>query len=99
MLNILATIYLNFTFYLLFIVFSLISIPLLTLFVFFVGLVSPQRKTMRMFHRAIRWYATIIIRVLPFPLIRVQYRDFEKDKGKDPYIFICNHRSASDAFL
>jgi 1-acyl-sn-glycerol-3-phosphate acyltransferase len=97
--NILATIYLNFTFYLLFIVFSLISIPLLTLFVVFVGLVSPQRKTMKIFRRAIRWYATIIVRVFPFPLIRIQYRDFEKDKDNGPYIFVCNHRSTSDVFL
>jgi 1-acyl-sn-glycerol-3-phosphate acyltransferase len=99
MLNILATIYLNFTFYLLFIVFSLISIPLFTLFVVLVSLVSPRRKTMRRLRQAISWYGIIVIRILPFPLIRFKYRDFEKGKSKGPYIFVCNHRSASDAFF
>lgn len=54
---------------------------------------------MRMLRRAIAWYGAVIIRVLPFPLIRVQYRDFERGKGDGPCIFVCNHRSASDAFL
>jgi len=37
--------------------------------------------------------------VLPFPFIRVKYEDCSNSDPKEPYIFICNHRSMSDPFL
>ena len=97
--NVLKLIYLNTTFYLLFILFSAISIPLLSLFVAFLSLFLSHRNTMKRFRRAISWYGAVIIRILSFPLVRVFYKDYSKDKGKGPYIFVCNHRSSSDPFL
>ena len=99
--NVLKLVYLNVVFYLLFILFSAISIPLLSLFVAFLSLFLSHRNTMKRFRRAISFYGAVIIRILPFPLIRVLYKDYSKDKGrgKGPYIFVCNHRSSSDPFL
>ena len=97
--NVLKLIYLNITFYVLFILFSVVSIPLLTIFVVLISLFSTRRAAMRRFRRAISWYGTIIIRVLPFPLIKILYRDYAKDDVTSPFIFVCNHRSASDPFL
>lgn len=31
--------------------------------------------------------------------MRVEYEDFERDKNRGACVFVCNHRSSSDAFL
>lgn len=98
MINTLKLIYLNTTFYFLFFLFSAIAIPLFTLLVAVQSLFLTHRQTMKRFRRAISWYGIIIIRVLPFPLIRVRYKDYE-NKTIEPCLFVCNHRSASDPFL
>jgi len=54
---------------------------------------------MRRVRRAISWYGKIIIRILPFPLIRVRYKNYVKNDVPGPYILVCNHQSASDPFL
>jgi 1-acyl-sn-glycerol-3-phosphate acyltransferase len=91
---------LNIAFYLSFIIFSAIAIPLLTLLVAITALFSSRRKTMKRFRRAISWYGIFIIRVLAFPFVRIHYKDYEKDVPyTGGYIFVCNHRSASDPFL
>ena len=97
--NVLKLIYLNITFYVLFILFSVVGIPLLTLCGAFISLFLSHRSAMRRFRRAISWYGNIVIRVLPFPLIQVRYKDYVENDGPGPYLFICNHRSASDPFL
>jgi len=77
-----------------------VAIPLGGLLVLFLALFLPRRVVLRRWRRAISWYGMIIIYVLPFPWIKVQYKDFsEKDKEQGPFIFVCNHRSASDPFL
>lgn len=95
----LKLIYLNITFYAFFIIFSLVAIPALTTFVIFCGLILSRRQTMKRLRRAIAWYGVVIIRILPFPLVRLEYKDYTQDNPGGPYIFICNHRSASDPFL
>ena len=95
----LKLIYLNTTFYLSFFLFSALGIPLLTLLVAFLSLFMSHRSIMKRFRRAISWYGTVVIRLLPFPLVRIRYKDYAKDDETDPYIFVCNHRATSDAFL
>jgi 1-acyl-sn-glycerol-3-phosphate acyltransferase len=92
---------LNLYFYPLFFIFSAIGITVLTVFVSVLSIILTHRQTMKRFRRAISWYGRLIIS-LPFPFIRVRYEvstqtDALKDKG--PYIFVCNHRASSDAFL
>lgn len=78
--------------------FFIIAIPALTLFVACISLFLSHRRAMKLFRSAICWYGTVIIRVLPFPLVKIDYKDYEtRDNG--PYIFVVNHRSASDPFL
>lgn len=89
---------LNLYFYAFFILLSLIVIPALTLFVAISRLFMSHRKTMRRFRRAISWYGKIIT-AIPYPFIRLRYEDRSKDKPGEPYIFVSNHRAASDAFL
>ncbi len=83
-----------------FLVFSIIAIPSVVLLVSLGALVFPRRVILKIWRRAIGWYGRIIIYVLPFPFIKVQYEDFGRNDNRvGPFIFICNHRSASDAFL
>lgn len=90
---------LNITFYAFFIIFSLVVIPLWTVFIICCRLVLSRRQTMKRLRMAIAWYGAVIIRILPFPLVRLEYKDYTQDGPGGPYIFICNHRSASDPFL
>lgn len=93
---------LNLYFYSLFILLSATVIPTLTMYVFFSGLILPSRReTMRRFRRAISWYGMVII-TCPYPFIKIRYENninHEKNEPGEPYIFVCNHRSASDAYL
>ncbi len=89
---------LNLYFYTFFLLFSAIAIPVMTLFVALVGLFMSHRRTMKRFRRAISWYGKLIT-AIPYPFIRVRYEDHAEKNPGEPYIFVCNHRSASDAFL
>jgi 1-acyl-sn-glycerol-3-phosphate acyltransferase len=89
---------LNLYFYTLFLLASAIGIPVLTLGVAFTRLFSSHRRTMKRFRRAISWYGKLIT-ALPWPFIKLRYEDHAKNDPGEPYIFVCNHRSASDAFL
>ncbi len=89
---------LNLYFYVSFLLFSMVSIPILTIFIAFLSLFMPQRLTMKRFRRTISWYGRGIT-LIPFPLIKVFYEDHSKINHQEPFIFVCNHRAASDAFL
>jgi len=89
---------LNLYLYTLFILASALVIPVLTLFVALSRLFLSQRDTMKRFRRAISWYGKIITS-LSYPFIRLRYEDAGQSAPGEPYIFVCNHRSASDAFL
>jgi 1-acyl-sn-glycerol-3-phosphate acyltransferase len=89
---------LNLYFYTFFILLSSIVIPSLTLFVAISRLFTSQRKAMQRFRRAISWYGKIVT-AIPYPVIRLRYEDHSKDGPGEPYIFVSNHRAASDAFL
>jgi len=97
--RILKLIYLNLTFYFFFLIFSLVAIPGLGAFVILCALILPRRKVLKRLRRAIVWYGTVIVRILPFPLVRVKYKDYARNQGKGPFIFVSNHRSSSDPFL
>ncbi|MDP8266454.1 MAG: lysophospholipid acyltransferase family protein [Candidatus Aceula meridiana] len=91
---------LNLVFYVMFFVFSIIAIPPVVLLALLGSLIFPRRVVLKRWRRAISWYGKIVICVLPFPFIKVQYKDFGRDDNREgPFIFICNHRAASDAFL
>lgn len=90
---------LNLYFYTLFILLSATVIPILTIYVVCLGLLIPsRRRTMKRFRRAISWYG-MVINSSPYPFIKLRYEVHGKNEPGEPYIFVCNHRSASDAFL
>jgi 1-acyl-sn-glycerol-3-phosphate acyltransferase len=89
---------LNLYFYTFFFLFSSIAIPVLTLYVAVTRLFLSHRETMKRFRRAISWYGKLIT-AIPYPFIRLRYENREKKNAGEPYIFVSNHRSASDAFL
>ena len=78
---------------------SAVSIPFMTLGVALRLPFVSRRTFMRYFRRSIRTYGRIVIS-MPFPFVRVlyEYHTTPGDPGA-PYIFVCNHRSASDAYL
>ena len=95
----LKLLYLNISFYSLFVLFSIIGIPILTLYIAFLSLFVSKRVVMKRFRRAISFYGAVITRLLPFPLVRVLYHDHDRNGKQGPFIFVSNHRSSSDAFL
>ncbi len=90
--------FLNLYFYSFFLLLSATGIPMLTLFVAATRLFLSHRMTMKRFRRAISWYGKLIT-AIPYPFIRLRYEDHAKNDPGEPYIFVSNHRSASDAFL
>jgi 1-acyl-sn-glycerol-3-phosphate acyltransferase len=53
---------------------------------------------MKRFRRAISWYGRVVI-ACPYPFIKLRYENHGTCEPWKPYIFVCNHRSASDAYL
>ncbi len=53
---------------------------------------------MRRVRRAISFYGRLVF-LCARPFVRVEYRDLDPKAPPAPFIFICNHRSASDPFL
>jgi 1-acyl-sn-glycerol-3-phosphate acyltransferase len=85
-------------FFTLFLVSSAVVIPVLAVLVAFWQPFHSRRSTMRRVRRAISFYGRIVT-LLPWPAIRVRYEDHGGNNTPGPYIFVANHRSASDAFL
>ena len=97
--RILKIAYLNISFYFLTVTFLLTCLPALGSLIIIFTLFLPKRIVLKRLRRAISWYGAVVIRILPWPLVRLSYKDFSKNKTSAPYIFVCNHRSASDPFL
>jgi len=91
--------YLNFTFYLFFILFSSAAVTSCGVGIVLSALVLSRRRVLRLLRRVICWYGTVIIRILPFPLVRIRYTNYASGEDQGPFIFVCNHRSSSDPFL
>jgi 1-acyl-sn-glycerol-3-phosphate acyltransferase len=89
---------LNLYFYFFFIVYSVAYIPVMTLVLGSILLFMSKRFRMKRCRRAISWYGRGIT-FIPYPFIRLIYENHSKGNTKEPYIFVCNHRAASDAFL
>jgi len=91
--------FLNFLFYTFFIIFSLVAFGGLGSLIIFSAAFLPKRKILKLLRHAIRWYGAVIIRILPFPFIRLNYKNYGLNESPGPYLFICNHRAASDPFF
>jgi len=90
---------LNFFFYPFFIIFTMIAFTNLGSLILLLALFLPKRKILKLLRQAIRWYGAVVIRVLPFPLIRLDYKNYGLNDPPGPYLFVCNHRAASDPFF
>lgn len=97
--RILIIAYLNISFYLLTTTFLLTCLSALGSLIILFALILPKRMTLRRLRRAISWFGAVVIKILPWPLVRLSYKDFSQKSTAGPYLFICNHRSASDPFL
>jgi 1-acyl-sn-glycerol-3-phosphate acyltransferase len=73
-------------------------IPVFALLVAICRPFESHRQAMRQFRRLMVLWGRIVT-ALPFPLVRLRYElQGTNDTGRS-YIFVCNHRSAIDAFL
>ncbi len=90
--------FLNLYFYTCFLLLSSIAIPTLTLVVAMSRLFLSHRRTMDRFRRSISFYGKLITSI-PYPWIKLRYETDSKNGRGGPFIFVCNHRAASDAFL
>ncbi len=91
-------VFLNVYFYTAFLAASAVVIPVLILLVAVWQPFHSSRSTLRRVRRAISFYGRVVT-AIPYPLIRLRYEDRSNDDPDGPYIFVSNHRSASDAFL
>lgn len=89
----------NLFFYLLLVLFTLVSVPVLTLLLVVLAPVASRRAHRRLLRRAICWYGWVIIQALPRPMVRVRTEGYRPGPEAGPHVVICNHRSASDPFL
>ena len=89
---------LNVTFYPLFLICSLVVIPVLAGYVALVALFGSRRRTLRQLRRAIGWYGTVVLH-LSWPWIRIRTEDRRGHGAVGSAVYVCNHRSMSDPFL
>ncbi len=89
----------NIYFYIAFLAVSAVVIPVLTFLVALMRIFLSARQTMKRFRRAISWYGKSVAAIAAC-FIKLRYEDFSKEEPlPEPFIFVCNHRSTSDAFL
>ena len=93
-----AAILYSFVFYPLLVVYTCVSIVLLSLVVLAGAPFAPHRENMRRFRRMISWYGYGIIRGLARPVVRIVYQSPVR-APRTARIFVANHISASDPFL
>ena len=93
------TVIFNILFYAMLLLYSAVTIPLLALFVVLCRPFCSRRTAMKLFRRCMSTYGRGIVSVLALPGIRVRYRDDAAAGEKQPFVYVCNHRSASDPFL
>jgi 1-acyl-sn-glycerol-3-phosphate acyltransferase len=86
-------------FYAMALIYSAVAIPLLALFVALWRPFCGQRKAMKLFRLCIKAYARGIISVLALPGVRLRVQKHAGPGEREPFVYVCNHRSASDAFL
>ena len=96
--TVLKSIYANSVFYVLFMLFSIVGIPVMTLFVFPCAVVLPYRLRVRLCRLSIFWYGWVILK-LARPAVRIEGSNVAQHPCPEGGIVVCNHRSASDAFL
>lgn len=90
---------LSIVFYSLFLIYSAVVIPTLTLAVAAIRIFTNHRRAMKAFRWCISIYGKGIIYGLARIFIKVNFKDCAQNKLKEPAIYIANHRAASDAFL
>lgn len=88
----------NGLFWSLFVLVSALYIPAAIMVVAFFSVLLRRRTTLWMTRRAISYYGWLILRCA-WPFIQVRYEDLSGGESDIPFIFVCNHRSASDPFL
>lgn len=93
-----ALFFLTFYLYSLFLFISGLVTPILTGAVAALAAITPRRRNMKRFRRSISWYGKIIT-AAAYPFIKVRYEDHAGKGSEGPFIFVCNHQSASDPFL
>ena len=74
--------------------FILVAVPFLAVASCF----ESRRRIMYRLRRIIRWYGRTVI-ACGWPFVRVEYRDWAPEDNLQSIVFVCNHRSAMDAFF
>lgn len=93
-----AVILFSLFFYSLMILYSALTIPLLTLAVVAGAPFVSRPETMRRFRRMIARYGYVLIKVLARPAVRIVY-EAPAHATQGSKIFVANHVSSSDPFL
>ena len=90
---------LNLYIYTVFIFYTAVIIPFLTIYLFFIKLFCTERFLYKRIRRFISWYGFITLKVILFPFIKTKFIDTAAKEKVSPCIYVCNHRASSDPFL
>lgn len=99
MINEIKTILLNIIFYPFFIFLLPAVFFIFSFFIILIRLFSTQRQALHWLRYVVTWCSKFTIKILPAGLIKIIYTDYGDIKHPKGVIYVCNHRSASDAFL
>jgi len=88
----------NLLFYPLLVIATLLYVPIAALIITTMAPFLTKRAVMYRVRRAISNYGRLVF-LCARPFVSIEYRDLEPEKNRGPFIFVCNHRSASDPFL
>jgi 1-acyl-sn-glycerol-3-phosphate acyltransferase len=96
--SLLSVVWLNLFFWASVVVVTALFVTGATIYVgLFLLVVRNRRRGKWLVRRSITHYGDLVLR-LGWPLVKVRYVDHAPDESS-PFIFVSNHRSASDAFL
>ncbi len=93
------TILLNSIFYPAVIFFVFLGLILIGNIVFLIRIIFSKRKALYWLRKIISYGSNFIVDCLTLGLVKVDYCDYQPRDSLAGAIFICNHRSASDALL
>jgi 1-acyl-sn-glycerol-3-phosphate acyltransferase len=88
----------NFLQYVIYMLFSLVAIPALSLYVAVMSLFSERRRTLELVRRLIGYWA-MGISLLTLPFVKISCKLDNGPEKSGPRIYVCNHRSFLDGFL
>jgi len=90
---------LNVAFYAAMVIYTVVFVITFSPILWIVRIAAGRRETLRLLRLFILHYGKVILFVLARPFITVRFVDHAAEGERGPFVYVSNHRAASDAFL